>query len=102
MGGGKIGNAGGKGGKGGPKGAGGKGTFGKGGKGCKGGFPPKAEWKTLNPDPALIRNAQWMHWHGYPQQLNATWEQPVAGWDGPEWMLVPGARLASLRPVQKP
>ena len=53
-------------------------------------------WKTLNLDPALIRNAQRMRWHGYPQQLSAAWEQPVAGWDGPEWMTVPGARLASL------
>ena len=50
----------------------------------------------MNPDPALIRNAQWMHWHGYPQQLSAAWEQPVDDWSGPEWITVPGARLSSL------
>ena len=59
-------------------------------------FPAKAIWKTVNPDPALIRNAQWMHWHGYPQQLSAAWEQPAADWSGPEWIAVPGARLSSL------
>ena len=90
-------------GKGGFKGGGGKGLAGKGdgkglaGKGGKGGWPPKAIWKTLNPDPAVIRNAQWMHWHSYPQPLNAAWEQPAeSDWDGPAWLTVPGARLASL------
>ena len=90
-------------GKGGFKGGGGKGLAGKGdgkglaGKGGKGGWPPKAIWKTLNPDPAVIRNAQWMHWHSYPQTLNAAWEQPTeSDWDGPAWLTVPGARLASL------
>ena len=62
MGSGKGGKAigkGGKEGKGGVKGGGGKGSFGKGSKsGIQGGFPPKAIWKTLNPDPTLIRNAQ--------------------------------------------
>ena len=43
-----------------------------------------------------------MRWHGYPQQLSAAWEQPVAGWDGPEWMTVPGARLASLTTSRTP
>ena len=65
MGGAKTGKAGGKGGKGGPKGGDGKVSFGKWGKGGKGGFPPKAVWKTLNADPALIRNDQWMHWRSF-------------------------------------
>ena len=59
-------------------------------------------WKTLNPDPAVIRNAQWMRWHEYPQQLSAAWEQPVADWDGPAWMTVPGARLSSLTVSRTP
>ena len=100
MGGGKGGKAigkGGKGRKGGVKGGDGKGSFGKGRKGgVQRGFPPKAIWRTLNPDPALIRNAQWMRWHGYLQQLSAAWEQPAADWSGPEWITVPGARLSSL------
>ena len=66
-------------------------------------YPPKAIWKTLNPDPALIRNAQRMRWHGYPQQLSAAWEQPaVSDWDGPAWLTVPGARLASLTTSRVP
>ena len=71
-------------------------------KDVKADFHPKAVWKTLNLDPALIRHAQWMRWHGYPQQLNAAWEQPVADWDGPAWMTVPGARLASLTASRTP
>ena len=44
----------------------------------------------------MIRNAQWMRWYGYPQQLSAAWEQPAADWSGPEWITVPGPRLLSL------
>ena len=43
-----------------------------------------------------------MRWHGYPQQLSAAWEQPVADWDGPAWMTVPGARLSSLTVSRTP
>ena len=46
--------------------SGGKGNKGKGtkcgGKGGKG-YPPKAAWKTYNPDPAVIRPSQWGQWH---------------------------------------
>ena len=47
--------------------AGGKGKGkgeGKGGKGGKG-YPPMATWRTYNPDPKLIRPAQWGYWHPY-------------------------------------
>ena len=103
MGNGKGGKASGKCGKGCMKGGDGKGSAGKRGKCGKGGYPPKAIWKTLNPDPALIRNAQWMRWHGYPQRLSAAWGQPAASdWDGPAWLTVPGARLASLTTSRVP
>ena len=68
----------------------GEGKRGKGGKG----YPPMATWKTYNPDPKLIRPAQWGYWHPSHTQLQQL-KSLVA--DG-GWMAAPGAMLSgSLR-----
>ena len=78
----EMGNSGGKGNK-------GKGTKGE-GKGGKG-YPPKAAWKTYNPDPAVIRPSQWGQWHPGNTQPQPQLKSLVA--DG-GWMAVPGAMLS--------